>query len=594
MRNVKVRVKMIILEVAILIAMVIVTGISSISLKQLNDHSAQVQEDTIRKEYDANIKQQVENALSMLNAIYEKSEAGDYTLDEAKKLGADLLRELRYGDAGYFWADTYDGTNVVLLGKDAEGTNRMDAKDANGYAMVKNIIAVGQEEDGGYTDYVFPKEGETDPSPKRSYSKAFEPFGWVIGTGNYTDYIDAEVADYKAQSDDHLTSVLAMVYIVDAVLILLLGAMSIGISQSITRSLKITLDYIKKIAGGNFTYKLPAKLLTRKDDFGQLGQSLESMKQEISVLIRDVKNEGGMINQVVSAVKNNVFELNGDIEGVSAATEQLAASMQQTAASSETITSMSKEIEEAAKNIALRAQDGAEQAADIHERATHVKEETLAQRSAAGKMHHEIRDSLRNAIEETKIVERIGVLSSAILEITEQTNLLALNAAIEAARAGEAGRGFAVVADEIGSLAEQSQKTVVQIQDVTEKVVAAVDNLKKDSERLLHFMATDVTHSYDMFDDVAVKYNEDAQSVDSLMSDFSATSEELLASIDGILNAITEISTAATEGAKGTAVIAERSSNVMLMSGTVTDEVEKCTNTVNQLNKDISVFVVED
>jgi methyl-accepting chemotaxis protein len=107
-------------------------------------------------------------------------------------------------------------------------------------------------------------------------------------------------------------------------------------------------------------------------------------------------------------------------------------------------------------------------------------------------------------------------------------------------------------------------------------------------------MATDVTHSYDMFDDVAVKYNEDAQSVDSLMSDFSATSEELLASIDGILNAITEISTAATEGAKGTAVIAERSSNVMLMSGTVTDEVEKCTNTVNQLNKDISVFVVED
>jgi methyl-accepting chemotaxis protein len=67
-------------------------------------------------------------------------------------------------------------------------------------------------------------------------------------------------------------------------------------------------------------------------------------------------------------------------------------------------------------------------------------------------MHHEIRESLENAIEDTKIVEQIGVLSSAILEITEQTNLLALNAAIEAARAGEAGRGFAVVADEIGSL----------------------------------------------------------------------------------------------------------------------------------------------
>jgi methyl-accepting chemotaxis protein len=150
-----------------------------------------------------------------------------------------------------------------------------------------------------------------------------------------------------------------------------------------------------------------------------------------------------------------------------------------------------------------------------------------------------------------------------------------------------------VVADEIGSLAEQSQKTVVEIQDVTEKVVTAVDNLKNDSERLLRFMETDVTQSYDMFDAVAVKYNEDAQSVDSLMSDFSSTSEELLASIDSILNAISEIGTATTEGANGTSVIAERASNVMVMSGTVSDEVEKCTNTVEQLNKGISAFVVE-
>lgn len=593
MKNMKVRVKMIILEITILIAMVIVTGISTITLRQLNADAVKRQEETIRKEYDANVKQQVENALSMLNAVYAKSKSGEYTLDEAKKVGADLLRQLKYGENGYFWADTYDGTNVVLLGKDTEGKNRMDTKDANGYQMVKDIIKVGKEPDGGYTDYVFPKQGETKPSPKRSYSKAFEPFSWVIGTGNYTDYIDAEVADYKAQSDTQLNNILIVVFAIDIIMLILLGALSVSIGQSITKSLKITLEYIKKIASGNFTHKLPDKLLKRKDDFGELGQSLESMKREISSLILDVKNEGGMIDQVVAAVKSNVFELNGDIEGVSAATQQLAASMQMTATSSETISAMSKEIEEAAKNIAVRAQDGAEQAADIHDRATRAKEDTLAQRNSAGAVHSEIRSSLKNAIEDTKIVERIGVLSSAILEITEQTNLLALNAAIEAARAGEAGRGFAVVADEIGSLAEQSQKTVVEIQDVTEKVVTAVDNLKNDSERLLRFMETDVTQSYDMFDAVAVKYNEDAQSVDSLMSDFSATSEELLASIDSILNAISEIGTATTEGANGTSVIAERASNVMVMSGTVSDEVEKCTNTVEQLNKGISAFVVE-
>ena len=46
-----------------------------------------------------------------------------YTEEEAKKLAADEIRQLRYGDAGYFWVDQYDGTNVVLLGNDTEGTN---------------------------------------------------------------------------------------------------------------------------------------------------------------------------------------------------------------------------------------------------------------------------------------------------------------------------------------------------------------------------------------------------------------------------------------------------------------------------------------
>ena len=94
-----------------------------------------------------------------------------------KKLAADEIRQLRYGDAGYFWVDQYDGNQCGAFRNDTEGTNRMETKDANGYQMVKEIIRVGQEADGGYTDYVFPKEGETETfSGSVPTVKAFEPF----------------------------------------------------------------------------------------------------------------------------------------------------------------------------------------------------------------------------------------------------------------------------------------------------------------------------------------------------------------------------------------------------------------------------------
>lgn len=134
---------------------------------------------------DLLIKSEVETALSLLQAIFARSERGEMTLDEARKLGADLLRELRYGTDGYFWADTEEGVNVVLYGrKDVEGRNRIEDKDQNGTYYIREMLARAQA-GGGYVEYWFPKRGEAAPRPKRSYVQAFEPFGWVIGTGYY-------------------------------------------------------------------------------------------------------------------------------------------------------------------------------------------------------------------------------------------------------------------------------------------------------------------------------------------------------------------------------------------------------------------------
>ena len=134
---------------------------------------------------DMLVKSQVETAVSMLRAIFTKHKQGVMTLEKAKELGADLLRELRYGTDGYFWADTTEGVNVVLYGrKDVEGRNRLEDKDQQGTFYVKEFLAKAKT-GGGYVEYLWPKMGQTTPQPKRSYVLLFEPFGWVVGNGYY-------------------------------------------------------------------------------------------------------------------------------------------------------------------------------------------------------------------------------------------------------------------------------------------------------------------------------------------------------------------------------------------------------------------------
>ena len=150
-------------------------GASALAKAEMPEYSAQ----------DLMIKNVAQVAISMLQAINTKHQKGEMTLEEAKKLGADLLRELRYGTDGYFWADTTEGVTVVLYGhKELEGKNRMEEQDAKGNYITKDTLAIAKA-GGGYCDYWFFKMGQTKPLPKRSYVLPFEPFGWVIGCGYY-------------------------------------------------------------------------------------------------------------------------------------------------------------------------------------------------------------------------------------------------------------------------------------------------------------------------------------------------------------------------------------------------------------------------
>lgn len=155
---------------------------------------------------DMLIRSQVETAVSMLQILADKQTQGEMSLDEAKKLGADLLRNMSYGRDGYFWADTNDGVNVVLYGrKDTEGRNRLEDKDTKGVYYIKEFLRKAKS-GGGYVEYIFTRKGKTEPLAKRAYVLPFAPFGWVIGTGYYrTDIVHGKMI----RSSDALTRAVA-------------------------------------------------------------------------------------------------------------------------------------------------------------------------------------------------------------------------------------------------------------------------------------------------------------------------------------------------------------------------------------------------
>ena len=203
MKNLKVITKMSLIGLSIIAFVIFSICFSINSMNAIEKQTIKGEEESIRADYDNSIKNEVELVISLLDSYNADIQAGTYTKEEGMKLAADKIRNLRYGTDGYFWVDQSDGVNVVLLGGEIEGTNRIETKDATGFQMVKDFITNAVKKGSYFSDYQYPKEGETEPKPKRAYTQYYEPFDWVVGTGNYVDHIDEQIAASTKKADQY-------------------------------------------------------------------------------------------------------------------------------------------------------------------------------------------------------------------------------------------------------------------------------------------------------------------------------------------------------------------------------------------------------
>ncbi|WP_242983130.1 methyl-accepting chemotaxis protein [Clostridium drakei] len=309
-------------------------------------------------------------------------------------------------------------------------------------------------------------------------------------------------------------------------------------------------------------------------------------------MIENVMQESENIKSVVDDVSIKVHGLNSNIEDVSEDAEELYAGMDQTSASSQEMNTTAQEIEGSIESIAKNSQNAVNEVLAISKRAVYTKETVNDAQKKASDIFFKTKKELEKAIDNSKVVEQINVLSESIIQITSQTNMLALNAAIEAASAGEAGRGVLIVADENRKLAEQSKNTVMQIQSVTEKVTSSVNELSNSSNKLLDFVSNDVQNDYKMLLDVADKYSEDAKFVDKLIKNFNITSEELLIRIKDVLKSIDAMSKLSDEGVNSTTYIAQKVMDITLKSNDIFKLTKKSKNSSEKLKEQISQFKI--
>lgn len=369
------------------------------------------------------------------------------------------------------------------------------------------------------------------------------------------------------------------------IIIMTLVAIAIGVFMStiISRALNALREVSAKIADGDLTVVLPERYREQKDEVGILANNIQAMQDGLISTVSGIKDSAGNLGEAVNSATDILDTLNDRITDASAATEELSAGMEETGASAQEMNATAAEIERAVETVAEKAEDGAGKSGEIHKRASELGKHVNGSIEKSNQIFGQIKTALEKALEDSKAVNEINALADAILGTTSQTTLLALNASIEAARAGEAGRGFAVVANEISALADNSKNTVTQIQAITKVVMSAVGDLADSSTNLLNFVANEVMNDYKDMLEAADSYSTDAVYMSDMTSDLSATSEELLASLQILMRAINEVSAAAQEGAKTTSVVAEQTTDISVGASGVVENIKEARSTANQL-----------
>ncbi|GAA0076936.1 methyl-accepting chemotaxis protein [Clostridium sp. CTA-5] len=407
----------------------------------------------------------------------------------------------------------------------------------------------------------------------------------------YKEYSTKNISESISNIETSIRNTIILI-VISIIISIIITIMSWGfITKNIVNPIIKILSKLKSMANseGDLTQHID---FTSNDEIGELAKNFNLMQESFRNIVKIIVNESNVVEDKLKNTNKNIDELDSLIQDMYASTEELSSGMEETAASTEEVTLITSKINSYVDSITTKAKNESKNSLLITERANKLKNIAINSKEKAEKINFETQEKLLEAIEKSKEVEKINILSETVLQIASQTNLLSLNASIEAERAGEAGKGFAVVANQIKKLADDSKTTVSQIKAVNDLIINTVENLVTNSKEMLEFINNQVIQDYNMIVKTGEQYNDDAHMINDMTIDFSETSNKMSISIGTVVDSINQINAANNESANGTNNISKKMNIISEKSNIMIDLLEEVNNSTIKLVSTVSNFKI--